>query len=68
MPEEFMSFAGNIMKNGCPKCEKLDNALCPVCLIGMLEYEAETALRNLVEGYRKLLNLESEGNNEFPSS
>ena len=50
------------MKNGCPKCEKLDDldALCPTCAIGFLEHEAEVALRNLIEGYRKLLKTERE--------
>lgn len=53
------------MKNGCPKCEKLPSGiLCPVCEIGMLEHEVKVAWHNLIIGYRKLLNLESEGSNE----
>ena len=52
------------MNNGCPKCEKLPSGiLCPKCEIGMLEHEAEAALKGLITGYRKLLKLESEVDN-----
>jgi len=47
---------------GCGKESKRE--ICPVCEIDMFEHEVKVALDNLIEGYRKLLNLESEVENE----
>lgn len=40
-------------------------SLCPECEVGMFEHDAETALSNLIEGYRKLLKLNKEKQNDY---
>ena len=50
-----------IIKMKCKGCGKeSENELCPMCEIGMLEHDAETALQHLIEAYRKLLKIKSE--------